>query len=119
MGADEHAVVIAGGGPTGMMPEAELAPAGVDAVIVERREARWGSHARTIEVLDQPGVGERFVSQGQVAQVAGVGGVTLDMIHVPTRRPYGPALWQKRFEEIVAELDVPTRGGKAGTCGWC
>jgi 3-(3-hydroxy-phenyl)propionate hydroxylase len=130
MGAEEHAVVIAGGGPTGMMLVAELALAGVDAVIVERREARWGLgsrsgglHARTIEVLDQRGVGERFVSQGQVAQVAGFGGVTLDISDFPTRRPYGLALWQKRFEEIlagwVAELDVPTRGGKAGTCGWC
>jgi 3-(3-hydroxy-phenyl)propionate hydroxylase len=119
MGADEHAVVIAGGGPRGMMPEAELAPAGVDAVIVERRQARWGLHARTIELLDQRGVGERFVSQGQVAEVAGLGGMTLDISDFPTRRPYGQALWQKRFEEILAELDVPTRGGKAGTCGWC
>jgi 3-(3-hydroxy-phenyl)propionate hydroxylase len=64
MGAEEHAVVIAGGGPTGMMLVAELALAGVDAGIVERREARWGLgsrsgglHARTIEVLDQHGVG--------------------------------------------------------------
>ena len=75
MGAEEHAVEIAGGGPTGMMLVAELALAGVDAVIVERREEPelLGSRARglltrTIEVLDQRGVGERFVSQGQVAQ---------------------------------------------------
>jgi len=33
----EHAVVIAGGGPTGLMLAGELALAGVDVVIVERR----------------------------------------------------------------------------------
>src|SRR4051794_41174523 len=72
MGTEEHAVVIVGGGPTGMMLAAELALAGVDAVIVERRaepqlhgSRSGGLQARTIEVLDQRGVGERFVSEGQ------------------------------------------------------
>jgi 2-polyprenyl-6-methoxyphenol hydroxylase-like FAD-dependent oxidoreductase len=74
----EHAVVIAGGGPTGLMLAGELALAGVDVVIVERRTSQvvdgtraTGLHARTIEVLDQRGVAERFLSQGQVMQVAG------------------------------------------------
>ena len=57
----EHAVVIAGGGPTGLMLAAELA--GVDVAIVERRASQdlTGSRAgglcsRTIEVLDQRGI---------------------------------------------------------------
>ena len=74
----EHAVVIAGGGPTGLMLAGELALAGVDVAIVERRASQdlvgsraGGLHARTIEVLDQRGIADRFLSQGQVAQVAG------------------------------------------------
>ena len=73
----EHAVVIAGGGPTGLMLAAELALAGVDVAIVERRAGQdlpgsraGGLHSRTIEVLDQRGVADRFLSEGQVAQVA-------------------------------------------------
>jgi 2-polyprenyl-6-methoxyphenol hydroxylase-like FAD-dependent oxidoreductase len=122
MGAQEHAVVVVGGGPTGMMLAAELALARVDAVIVERREEQelpdsrsGGLHARTIEVLDQRGVGERFVSQGRPVQVQSFAGATLEISDFPTRRPYGLALWQNRFEEIlagwVAELEVPVRRG--------
>src|SRR6266508_3114591 len=76
---NQHAVVIAGGGPTGMMLAGELALAGVDVAIVERRTSQdlvgsraGGLLARTIEVLDQRGIAERFLSEGQVAQV-GIG----------------------------------------------
>ncbi len=58
----EHAVVIAGGGPTGMMLAAELALAKVDVAVVERRpdhglvgSRAGGFHSRTIEVLDHRG----------------------------------------------------------------
>ncbi len=73
-----HAVVIAGGGPTGLMLAGELALARVDVAIVERRASQdlagsraGGLHSRTIEVLDQRGIAERFLSQGKVMQVAG------------------------------------------------
>ena len=72
-----HAVVIAGGGPTGLMLAGELALARIDVAIVERRASQelagsraGGLHSRTIEVLDQRGIAERFLSQGQVTQVA-------------------------------------------------
>lgn len=124
-GTEEHAVVIAGGGPTGMMLAAELALAGVEAVIVERREeARLegsragGLNTRTIELLDQRGVGERFVSQGQSVQIHSFG-APLDIGDFPTRRPYGLALWQDRFERILAswlaELEVPILRGREVT----
>ncbi len=114
----EHAVVIAGGGPTGMMLAGELTLAGVDVAIVERRANQeressraGGLHARTIEVLDQRGIADRFLSQGQVMQIQGFAGIPLDISDFPTRHPYGLALWQKRTEEILAgwvdELGVP------------
>src|SRR5687767_15728730 len=106
----EHAVVIAGGGPTGLMLAGELALAGVDVAVVERRASQdlpgsraGGLHSRTMEVLDQRGIAERFLAEGQVAQVAGFAGVTLDLGDFPTRHPYGLGLWQKHIERILAE----------------
>ena len=122
----EHSVVIAGGGPTGLMLAGELALADVDVAIVERRTNQdligsraGGLHARTIEVLDQRGIADRFLSQGQVAQVAGFAWIRLDISDFPTRHPYGLALWQIRFEEILAgwvgELGVPISRGREVT----
>jgi len=113
-----HAVVISGGGPTGLMLAGELALARVDVAIVERRANQdlpgsraGGLHARTIEVLDQRGIAERFLSQGQVMQVAGFALIPLDISDVPTRHNYGLALRQERIERILAdwvdELAVP------------
>jgi 2-polyprenyl-6-methoxyphenol hydroxylase-like FAD-dependent oxidoreductase len=106
---NEHAVIIAGGGPTGMMLAAELALAGVDVAIVERRASQdlagsraGGLHSRTIEVLDQRGIADRFLSEGQVAQVAGFAGVRLDISDFPTRHNYGLGLWQNQIERILA-----------------
>jgi 2-polyprenyl-6-methoxyphenol hydroxylase-like FAD-dependent oxidoreductase len=105
-----HAVVIAGGGPTGLMLAGELALAGVDVAIVERRVSQdlagsraGGLHSRTLEVLDQRGIAERFISQGQVAQTAGFASVRLDISDFPTRYPYGLGLWQNHIERILAE----------------
>ena len=106
----EHAVVIAGGGPTGLMLAGELALAGVDVVIVERRASQdldgsrgGGLHSRTIEVLDQRGIAERFLSAGQVMQVQGFALIPLDISDFPTRHNYGLALWQSHFEPILAD----------------
>ena len=106
----EHAVVIAVGGPTGLMLAAELALAGVDAAIVERRASQdlAGSRAggllsRTIEVFDQRGIADRFLSEGQLAQVTGFAVARLDITDLPTRHNYGLALWQNHIERILAE----------------
>jgi 3-(3-hydroxy-phenyl)propionate hydroxylase len=119
----EHQVIIAGGGPTGMTLAAELTLAGADAAIVERRATHeldgsraGGLHSRTIEVLDQRGVADRFLSQGQTMQVAGFSMIPLDISDFPTRHNYGLALWQSRFEEILAgwieELGVRVHRGQ-------
>ena len=125
----EHAVVIAGGGPTGLMLAGELALAGVDVAIVERRPNQdlpgsraGGLHSRTIEVLDQRGIADRFLSQGQTAQVAGFAGVSLDISAFPTRHNYALGLWQNHIERILAgwvsELAVPIHYAfTAGRCG--
>ena len=82
----DHAVVIAGGGPTGLMLAGELGLAGVDVVIVERRPDQTlagsragGLQSRTIEVLDQRGIADRFLAEGQVAQVAGFGSGSMEL----------------------------------------
>lgn len=119
----EHDVVIVGAGPTGMMLAAELALAKVDVAVVERRTSPevagsrgGGLHARTIEVLDQRNIADRFLAEGKTVQVAGFGGVSLDISDFPTRHPYGLALWQSRTEPILAEwveeLGVPIYRGQ-------
>src|SRR4029079_19410857 len=119
----EHAVVIAGGGPTGLMLAAELALAGIDVAVVERRATQElegararGLHSRTIEVLDQRGIADRFVSQGQKFPVTGFAHISLDISDFPSRHNYVLGLMQNRCEEILAgwvhELAVPVYRGK-------
>src|SRR3989442_3298320 len=105
----EHAVVVAGGGPTGLMLAGELALAGVDVAIVERRASQelagsraGGLHSRTIEVLDQRGIADRFLSQGKVFQVVHFH-MPLDISDFPTRHNYVLGLWQNHIERILAE----------------
>jgi 2-polyprenyl-6-methoxyphenol hydroxylase-like FAD-dependent oxidoreductase len=113
-----HAVVIAGAGPTGLMLAGELALAGVDVAIVERRASQHlagsragGLHSRSIEVLDQRGIADRFLSQGQVSQSTGFAWIPLDISDFPTRHAYVLGLWQNNIERILAgwvdELAVP------------
>jgi 3-(3-hydroxy-phenyl)propionate hydroxylase len=114
----DHAVLVAGAGPTGLMLAAELALAGIDVAVVERRpnqelgSARsHGLHARTIEVLDQRGIADGCLSAGKPMQIQGFAGIRLDISDFPARRNYGLALMQNQFERILAdwvgELAVP------------
>jgi len=118
-----HAVVIAGGGPTGLMLAGELALAGIDVAIVERRSSQHldgsragGLHSRSIEVLDQRGIAERFLSEGQEHPFAGFAGTFLDIGDFPTRHNYILALKQNHIERILAgwvdELGVPILRGR-------
>ncbi|MGO4129378.1 FAD-dependent monooxygenase [Inquilinus sp. YAF38] len=118
----DHAVIIAGGGPTGLMLAGELALARVDVAIVERRASQdlagsraGGLHSRTIEVFDQRGIADRFLAEGQKAQVNGFAGVQFDISGFPTRHPYSLGLRQKHIERILAgwvdELKVPIYRG--------
>ncbi|HEX2153391.1 MAG TPA: FAD-dependent monooxygenase [Acidimicrobiia bacterium] len=122
----DHSVVIAGGGPTGLMLAGELALAGIDVAIVERRTSQHldgsragGLHSRTIEVLDQRGIAERFLSQGQTHPFAGFAGTFLNISDFPTRHNYLLALKQNHIEPILAgwvgELKVPILRGREVT----
>ncbi|PBB65179.1 hypothetical protein CK228_29405 [Mesorhizobium sp. WSM4312] len=119
----EHAVAIAGGGPTGLMLAGELALAGIDVAIVERRPTQQlaglragGLHARTIEVLDQRGIADRFLSQGQSFPTVGFHMIRLDISDFPSRHNYLLALRQNHIERILAdwidELGVPIYRGQ-------
>ncbi len=121
MQAREHEVIIVGGGPTGLMLAGELALAGVDAAIVERRPTRdlsgsraGGLHARSLEVLDQRGIVDRFLAVGQAHPKVGFY-IPLDIGDFPTRHNYLLALRQERIERILAdwieELNVPVYRG--------
>jgi 2-polyprenyl-6-methoxyphenol hydroxylase-like FAD-dependent oxidoreductase len=114
----EHAVAIAGGGPAGMMLGAELALAGVDVAIVERRSDHelagnraGGFHTRTIEVLDQRGVAGRFLAEATLHRAVPFGTTTLDMRDLPTRHPYFVGIWQAQIERVMADwlAELPVR----------
>ncbi|MGR4865542.1 FAD-dependent monooxygenase [Caulobacter sp. LARHSG274] len=120
----QHDVLIVGGGPTGLMLAAELALAGVDAVVIEQRPNQdlfgrraGGLHARTLEILDQRGVIDRFLAAGRKAQVAGFAWMPLDISDFPTRHNYGLALAQQPTERLLADwvedLAVPVLRGQA------
>jgi len=124
MRASEHEVIIAGGGPTGLMLAGELALGGVDVAIIERRmnqevegSRASGLHPRSIELLDQRGIAERFISQGEKHRVVPFAGVILDASDRPTRHNYTLALWQAKIErglaDWVSELAVRTYRGCA------
>ena len=127
MRMSEYAVVVVGGGPTGLMLAGELALAGVDVAIVERRPNQelagsraGGLSSRTLEVFDQRGIVDRFLAEGQIAQVAGFAVMRLDISDFPTRHNYGLALRQKHIERILAgwvsELAVPIYRSRELTC---
>jgi 2-polyprenyl-6-methoxyphenol hydroxylase-like FAD-dependent oxidoreductase len=106
-----------------MMLAGELALAGVEVTVLERRPAgaltesrAGGFHSRTIEVLDQRGIADRFLAAGTAMQTARFGNTVLDISDFPTRHPYGLALWQRQMQPIlegwIDELGVTVHRGR-------
>jgi 3-(3-hydroxy-phenyl)propionate hydroxylase len=115
-------VIVVGAGPTGLMLAGELALAGVEVAVAERRTTQdlvgtraRGFHARTIELLDQRGIADRFLDEGRTVQALSFAGVPLDVAGLPTRHPYTLGLGQADVERIllgwVEDLGVPIRRG--------
>ncbi|QFU93813.1 FAD-dependent monooxygenase [Amycolatopsis sp. YIM 10] len=112
-------VVIAGAGPTGLMLAAELRLAGAEVVLVDRLAERGsesragGLHPRTLEVLDQRGVVDRFLAEGREVQAGHFSALPLDFSKLDTRFGYTLLLMQadveRLLEQWVAELGVHVR----------
>jgi len=111
-------VLVVGAGPTGTMLAGELALAGVGVEILERRSTSdlvgmraRGFHARTLEILDQRGIADRFLAEGRTVPAASFAGTSVDISDLRTRHPYTLALPQAQVERILAgwvgELGVP------------
>ena len=116
-------VVVVGAGPTGLMLAGELALAGVDVQMVERRSSSdlvgmraRGFHSRTVEILDQRGIAERFLAEGQTVPAASFANTSVEVGDLPTRHPYTLALVQSRIERLLTEwteeLGVPIHRGR-------
>ncbi len=101
-----------------MMLAAELALAKVDVAVVERRpdhelagSRAGGFLSRTIEVLDQRGVADRFLAEGQTHEAMPFGTTMLDIGDFPTRHPYFLGIFQNQIERIMAAwiAELPAR----------
>jgi 2-polyprenyl-6-methoxyphenol hydroxylase-like FAD-dependent oxidoreductase len=87
-------VIVVGAGPTGLMLACELALAGVDVCVLERRATQanitraFAVHARTLEILDARGLADDLVARGvPVREIQPVPGATVDLARLPTRFP--------------------------------
>jgi 2-polyprenyl-6-methoxyphenol hydroxylase-like FAD-dependent oxidoreductase len=120
MGSPVFDVIISGGGPTGMMLAGELRLHGVDVLVLEKDAEpsplirSLGLHPRSIEILDQRGLLERFLAHGK--QYPGVGGfaaiekprlTNLDTAHgyvLGIPQPVTDRLLTERAEELGAQI---------------
>lgn len=117
-------VIVVGAGPTGLMLAAELGLAGVRVVVLEKLTGPTGQsrgrglHARSVELMDQRGLLDRFLAVSEKFQVGGLfGGIakpwpdSLDTAH-----PYGLAtpqpVTERLLEERAVELGAEIRRGR-------
>jgi 2-polyprenyl-6-methoxyphenol hydroxylase-like FAD-dependent oxidoreductase len=116
-------VVVAGGGPTGLMLACELALAGVPTIVLERHAERpafcrgFNLNARSLELLDRRGIVERFLADGWRVPVTGFAGLEapLSLAELDSDHPYTLGIPQTRTEELLEqraiELGVSVRRG--------
>ncbi|MGW9170499.1 monooxygenase [Streptomyces decoyicus] len=116
-------VIVVGAGPTGLLLGAELALGGVRVQIIERRATAQRDsraltlHPRSIELMDQRGLVERFLARGRPVPGWHFAGLDtpLDFSALDTRHGYTLFLAQARTEQLLEErareLDVAIRRG--------
>ena len=103
-------VIIAGGGPTGVMLASELRLHGVEALVLEKeteptRVVRaLGLHARSIEVMDQRGLLERFLALGKKYPVISFAGIPKPPPdRLDTAHPYVLGIPQPTIDRLLTE----------------
>ena len=104
-------VIVAGAGPTGLTLATELRRGGVDVLLLEQRSHRGqngsraaGMQPRTIEMLDQRGVVDRFLAAGPPAHLGNFAGIVLDYSTLPSRFPYALNIMQAETEQVLEDL---------------
>jgi 2-polyprenyl-6-methoxyphenol hydroxylase-like FAD-dependent oxidoreductase len=103
-------VVIAGAGPSGLLLAGDLAQAGVNCVVFERRPGRSGLtraftvHSRTLELLDARGVADQLIAAGTpIPALELFGGAALNLAGLPSRFPYVLIAPQYETERVLEE----------------
>ncbi|MFI6478944.1 FAD-dependent oxidoreductase [Nonomuraea sp. NPDC050663] len=104
-------VIVVGAGPTGLLLAGDLAEAGVQVTILERREAgisnlsrAFGVHARTLEQLDARGLADDLVPTGAaLSRLRLFGNVEVDLGLLPSRFPYLLVTPQFNVEKLLLE----------------
>ncbi|GAB3974155.1 rifampin monooxygenase [Plantactinospora veratri] len=104
-------VIVAGGGPTGMMLASELRLHGVRTLVLEKEAEppgyvrALGLHVRSIEVLDQRGLLDRFLAHGRQHPLggffAGIAKPSPDRLE--TTHPYVLGIPQTITDRLLAE----------------
>src|SRR3954468_13963084 len=106
--AERRKVVVVGAGPTGLLLAGDLAAAGVDTLVLERRRSEsnltraFAVHARTLELLDARGLADDLVAVGRpVPGLRLFGRVRVDLGRLRSRYPFVLVTPQYQVERLL------------------
>src|SRR3954453_19565085 len=118
--AERRQVGVMGAGPTGLLRAGDLAAAGVDTLVLERRRTEpnltraFAVHARTLELLDARGLADDLIAAGRpVGGLQLFGRVRVDLTRLPTRFPFVLVVPQYELEQRL-EARARSAGAELG-----